>query len=129
MVFDSIDLALRVSNRHAPEHLIINTADARARVAMVESAGSVFVGPWSAEVFGDYCSGTNHVLPTYGFAAAYSGVTLSDFQKTISVQELSAQGFAALADTAHCLAMMEGLDAHAAAVTIRAQRRRRRGAA
>ena len=119
VLFDTLDDALHASNLYAPEHLIINTRDAAARVAQVTSAGSVFVGPWAAETFGDYCSGTNHVLPTYGFARAYSGVTLNDFCKLITVQNITAYGFDALAETACTLARMEGLDAHEAAITIR----------
>ncbi len=129
IVFDTLDEAVAASNTYAPEHLILNLRDARERVAQIESAGSIFVGPWAAETFGDYCSGTNHVLPTYGFATAYSGVSLASFQKAITVQELSAQGFDALADTAETLAEMEGLDAHAAAVGVRRSRRRQQGAA
>ncbi len=119
LVFDTIEQAINVSNAYAPEHLILNTANAQEQVARITSAGSIFVGPWAAETFGDYCSGTNHVLPTYGFARAYSGVTLADFCKFITVQHLSETGFDRLADTAHRLAMLEGLDAHAAAVTVR----------
>jgi histidinol dehydrogenase len=119
LIFDDLDDALAASNAYAPEHLIINTDDAPARVEQVTCAGSVFVGPWAAETFGDYCSGTNHVLPTYGFARAYSGVTLSDFNKFITVQQIEAGGFDRMADTARALARMEGLDAHEAAVSIR----------
>ncbi len=129
IVFDDIDAALAASNDYAPEHLILNTVDAARRVAQIKSAGSIFVGPWAAETFGDYCSGTNHVLPTYGFARAYSGVSLASFEKTITVQELSGPGFDALAGTAVTLAQMEGLDAHAAAVTVRQRLRARKGAA
>ena len=119
IVFDDLDDALAASNEYAPEHLIINTADAARRVDQVTCAGSVFVGPWAAETFGDYCSGTNHVLPTYGFARAYSGVSLKDFCKFITVQQIDGEGFDAMADTARALARMEGLDAHEAAVTVR----------
>ncbi|MEO1576028.1 MAG: histidinol dehydrogenase [Pseudomonadota bacterium] len=119
LVFETMDEALTVSNRYAPEHLILNLADAEQRVDAITNAGSIFVGPWAAETFGDYCSGTNHVLPTYGFARAYSGVTLSDFCKFITVQHLSETGFDRLAGTAKRLALLEGLDAHAAAVTVR----------
>jgi histidinol dehydrogenase len=85
----------------------------------VSSAGSVFLGHWSPESIGDYCSGTNHTLPTYGYARAYSGLALEDFQKRITVQELSPEGLAGLGPTAQTLAALEGLDAHAAAVTLR----------
>lgn len=124
VVFATIDEAVAASNQYAPEHLIINTLDADARVDQITNAGSIFVGPWAAETFGDYCSGTNHVLPTYGFARAYSGVTLNDFSKRISVQHINGTGFDALADTARTLARMEGLDAHEAAVSVRQALRR-----
>ena len=125
VVFDSIDDALAASNRYAPEHLILNLRDAEQRVESVQNAGSVFVGPWAAETFGDYCSGTNHVLPTYGFARAYSGVSLKDFVKFITVQHLSERGFDRLADTARRLARLEGLDAHEAAISVRQALRER----
>jgi histidinol dehydrogenase len=108
-----------VSNRYAPEHLIIQTRDSRALLGAVQNAGSVFLGQWSPEPMGDYCSGTNHVLPTYGYARAYSGLSLADFQKRMTVQELTADGLASLGPVAHTLAMLEGLDAHAQAVTVR----------
>ncbi len=111
--------ALAVSNRYAPEHLIIQTRDPRALLAGVTSAGSVFLGEWSPESMGDYCSGTNHVLPTYGYARAYSGLSLVDYQKRITVQQLTADGLALLGPVARTLANMEGLDAHASAVTVR----------
>jgi histidinol dehydrogenase len=111
--------ALAVSNRYAPEHLIIQTRDPRALLAGVTSAGSVFLGEWSPESMGDYCSGTNHVLPTYGYARAYSGLSLVDYQKRITVQQLTAEGLGLLGPVARTLANLEGLDAHAGAVTIR----------
>ncbi|MFK7886745.1 MAG: histidinol dehydrogenase [Gammaproteobacteria bacterium] len=119
IVFATLDEALAASNDYAPEHLILNTRNADELSERVTNAGSIFVGPWAAETFGDYCSGTNHVLPTYGFARAYSGVSLKDFCKFITVQRLSARGFDDLADTARRLARLEGLDAHEAAVTVR----------
>jgi len=85
----------------------------------VSAAGAVFLGSWSPESMGDYCSGPNHTLPTYGYAKAYSGLGLEDFQKRITVQELSPAGLQGLGPTAQILAGLEGLDAHAAAVTIR----------
>jgi histidinol dehydrogenase len=111
--------AMTVSNEYAPEHLIIQTRDPRALLADVTAAGSVFLGAWSPESIGDYCSGTNHVLPTYGYARSFSGVSLAEFQKRITVQELSADGLRALGPTAVTLAGMEGLDAHANAVNVR----------
>jgi histidinol dehydrogenase len=119
VVVPDLDTAIAVSNDYAPEHLIIQTRNARALLPRVESAGSVFVGEWSPESMGDYCSGTNHVLPTYGYARSYSGVSLADFQKRITVQELSAAGLRDLGPTAITLAELEGLDAHGNAVRVR----------
>jgi histidinol dehydrogenase len=114
-----LDEAVAVSNQYAPEHLIIQTRDARALLPRVSCAGSVFLGPWSPESIGDYCSGTNHVLPTFGYARSYSGVSLMEFQKRITVQELSADGLRALGPTAVTLSDLEGLDAHGNAVRVR----------
>jgi histidinol dehydrogenase len=111
--------AVAVSNEYAPEHLIIQTREPRALLPQVASAGSVFLGAWSPESIGDYCSGTNHVLPTAGFARAYSGLSLIHYQKMITVQELSADGLRALGPTAVTLSDMEGLDAHGNAVKVR----------
>jgi histidinol dehydrogenase len=119
IVVENLAAALSISNEYAPEHLIIQTADARALLPSVRNAGSVFLGPWSPEPMGDYCSGTNHVLPTFGYARAYSGVSLQEFQKRITVQELTADGLTDLGPTAVTLARLEGLDAHAAAVDVR----------
>jgi histidinol dehydrogenase len=121
IVVSSLEQAMQVSNDYAPEHLIVQTADARALLDQVTNAGSVFLGAWSPESMGDYCSGTNHVLPTYGYARAYSGLSVADFQKRITVQELTAPGLAALGPVAEIIAKMEGLDAHANAVTVRLQ--------
>ncbi len=119
IVVPDIATALQVSNDYAPEHLIIQTREPRALPDGVTNAGSVFLGEWSPESMGDYCSGTNHVLPTYGYARAYSGLSVADFQKRITVQELTAQGLRDLGPVARTLADMEGLDAHANAVTVR----------
>jgi histidinol dehydrogenase len=119
IVVDDLDGAVAVSNEYAPEHLIIQTRNPRALLNAVSSAGSVFLGNWSPESMGDYCSGTNHVLPTYGYARSHSGVSLLDFQKRITVQQLSADGLRALGPTAITLSGMEGLDAHGNAVKIR----------
>jgi histidinol dehydrogenase len=116
---DSLDAALDVANDYAPEHLILQVREPRRWLPKVEAAGAVFLGPWSPEPMGDYCSGPNHTLPTYGYARVYSGLSLEDFQKRITVQELSAAGLKSLAETACTLAALEGLDAHAAAVRIR----------
>ncbi|MGA2187463.1 MAG: histidinol dehydrogenase [Steroidobacteraceae bacterium] len=119
LVVDSLDTAFRVANEYAPEHLLLQIAEPRAWLPRVSAAGSVFLGNWSPESMGDYCSGTNHTLPTYGYAKAYSGLGVEDFQKRITVQELTPLGLLGLGATARTLAGLEGLDAHAAAVTIR----------
>jgi histidinol dehydrogenase len=119
ILVDDLDAALSVSNEYAPEHLIIQTREPRTLLRKVESAGSVFIGEWSPESMGDYCSGTNHVLPTFGYARSFSGVSLLEFQKRITVQELSAEGLRALGPTAVTLSGMEGLDAHGNAVRVR----------
>jgi histidinol dehydrogenase len=111
--------AMAVSNRYAPEHLILHVADPRELLRAVRNAGSVFLGAWTPETMGDYCSGTNHVLPTYGHARAYSGLGVPDFVKRITVQELSRDGLAQLGPTARTLARLESLEAHAYAVTVR----------
>jgi histidinol dehydrogenase len=118
-VVDTIDTAIEVSNTYAPEHLILQVANARDWLPKVRNAGSVFLGAWTPETMGDYCSGTNHVLPTYGFARAYSGLSLHDFVKRMTVQELTSDGLRELGPTAITLAALEGLDAHANAVRIR----------
>ncbi|RRZ94534.1 histidinol dehydrogenase [Erwinia sp. 198] len=115
------DLAqcVAISNRYGPEHLIIQTRQARDLVADITSAGSVFLGDWSPESAGDYASGTNHVLPTYGFTATCSSLGLADFQKRMTVQELTPRGFLNLAPTIETLAAAEQLTAHKNAVTLR----------
>jgi histidinol dehydrogenase len=121
LVVDTLETAFQVSNDYAPEHLILEIREARSWLPQVSAAGAVFLGSWSPEPMGDYCSGPNHTLPTYGHAKAYSGLALEDFQKRITVQELSPEGLKGLGPTAITLAGLEGLDAHAAAVTIRLQ--------
>lgn len=115
------DLAqcVAISNQYGPEHLIIQTRQARELVDSITSAGSVFLGDWSPESAGDYASGTNHVLPTYGYTATCSSLGTADFQKRMTVQELSRDGFAALASTIEIPAAAERLDAHKNAVTLR----------
>jgi histidinol dehydrogenase len=119
LVVRDLSQAIDVSNRYAPEHLILEIESPRSWLAQIRNAGSVFLGAWTPESMGDYCSGTNHVLPTYGYARAYSGLSLHDFVKRITVQELTPAGLQELGPTAVTLAGMEGLDAHAAAVTVR----------
>lgn len=119
IVVGDIDDAVAVSNDYAPEHLIVQTRNPRALLDGIRNAGSVFLGPWTPESVGDYCSGTNHVLPTYGFARNYSGLGLDQFLRSMTVQELSAEGLKGLGDAVVTLAGLEGLDAHAGAVTRR----------
>ena len=116
---EDLDTAIAVSNRYAPEHLILQIENASGALPAIRNAGSVFVGPWTPESVGDYCSGTNHVLPTYGYAASYSGLGVEQFRRSMTIQELSRDGLAGLRDTVVTLAGLEGLDAHAAAVTRR----------
>jgi histidinol dehydrogenase len=117
----SIAQALGISNRYAPEHLILALRDARTWLPSVQAAGSVFLGDWAPEALGDYCSGTNHVLPTSGAARFSSGVSVASFQVSITVQEVDARGIAAIGPCAVELASAEGLDAHRTAVAMRLQ--------
>ncbi len=119
ILVDSLAQALVVSNLYAPEHLIMQVRDPRTWLPEVRNAGSVFLGAWTPESVGDYCSGTNHVLPTYGHARAYSGVSVASFQKAITVQELSRAGLVGIGPCAMTLARAEGLDAHERAVSLR----------
>jgi histidinol dehydrogenase len=119
LVVPDLETAFDVSNRYAPEHLILQVESPRAWLGRVRNAGSVFLGAWTPETMGDYCSGTNHVLPTYGHARAYSGLGVIDFVKRITVQEVTPAGLTDLGLTARILARLESLDAHAYAVTVR----------
>jgi histidinol dehydrogenase len=119
ILVSDLEAAFSVVNAYAPEHLILQIRKPREWLARLESAGSVFIGPWSPEPIGDYCSGPNHVLPTFGAARTVSGLSVRDFVKTIAVQELSPAGLRALAPTAVTLAKLEGLDAHANAIQRR----------
>jgi histidinol dehydrogenase len=119
ILVDSLVQAFQISNRYAPEHLILALREPRDWLAQVEAAGSVFLGDYTPEALGDYCSGTNHVLPTAGAARAYSGVSVASFQNMISVQSATAQGIAAIGNCARVLARAEGLDAHENAVALR----------
>ena len=119
IVTNDLAQCVAISNQYGPEHLIIQTRNARELVDSITSAGSVFLGDWSPESAGDYASGTNHVLPTYGYTATCSSLGLADFQKRMTVQELSKVGFSALASTIETLAAAERLTAHKNAVTLR----------
>jgi len=116
---DDTRTAVIFSNHYAPEHLIIQTVDAEALVDSVVNAGSVFVGNWTPESVGDYASGTNHTLPTYGYARMYSGVSVDSFIRRMTVQQLSESGLRLIGPHVVRLAQAEELDAHANAVTIR----------
>ncbi len=119
VIVPDIDTAIAVSNRYAPEHLILQVENPRELLPKLRNAGSIFVGPWTPESVGDYCSGTNHVLPTYGFARTYSGLGVDQFMRQVTVQELSREGLENIGDAVISLAGLEGLDAHAAAVSRR----------
>jgi histidinol dehydrogenase len=119
LVVDSLVTALEIADEYAPEHLLLELREPRRWLDRVRTAGAVFLGHWSPETLGDYCSGPNHTLPTYGYAKAYSGLSLEDFQRRITLQEVSPAGLADLGATAQVLAQLEGLDAHAAAVSVR----------
>ena len=119
IVLRDYDEIMRFANEYAPEHLIINTADAERLAERVENAGSVFIGPYSPESAGDYASGTNHTLPTSGYAKAYSGVNLDSFTKKITFQRLSPEGLRSIGSTIEIMAENEDLMAHRMAVTVR----------
>jgi histidinol dehydrogenase len=119
IIVDDLDTAFAISNDYAPEHLILQIERPRDWLPRVRAAGSVFLGPWTPESVGDYCSGTNHVLPTYGFARRYSSLGVTDFMRSMTVQELTAEGLQTIGPIATTLAMLEGLDAHAWAVDER----------
>ena len=119
IVARDLNEAFEISNDYAPEHLILNIDGAQNYVQYVKNAGSVFLGQWSAEALGDYASGPNHVLPTYGYARNYSGLGVESFMKAITFQEVSEKGLLALAQTVETLAAFEGLDAHKASVSMR----------
>jgi histidinol dehydrogenase len=116
---DALDTAFAISNAYAPEHLILALRNAPQWLDNVEAAGSVFLGDFAPEALGDYCSGTNHVLPTGGAARAMSGLSVASFQNAISVQSVDLRGITTIGATAVTLAQAEGLDAHANAVRLR----------
>lgn len=121
IICKDIEEAFSVSNEYGPEHLIVQTKNANAWSTKITNAGSVFLGPWSPESVGDYASGTNHVLPTYGYSKAVSGLSLNSFLKTITFQQLSQEGLLNIGPTVETLADIEGLDAHKNAVSLRLQ--------
>jgi len=115
----SVEEAIAFSNDYAPEHLILHLENASEKVQFINNAGSVFVGPYSPESCGDYASGTNHTLPTNGYARQFSGVNTLSFQKHITSQEITESGLKTLGPVVATLADCEGLEAHANAVRIR----------
>ncbi len=119
LVVENIDEAIEFSNKYAPEHLILNIENENNLIKKIKNAGSVFLGRYSPESVGDYASGTNHSLPTYGYAKTYSGVRVEDFQKTITFQKLTKEGLKNISETVINIAEIEKLDAHAKAVKIR----------
>ncbi|MBL4910713.1 MAG: histidinol dehydrogenase [Alteromonadaceae bacterium] len=119
VLVNNIEQAIEVSNEYGPEHLIIQTQEPQTLLARLRNAGSIFVGAYTPESAGDYASGTNHVLPTYGYSKVISSLSLADFSRRYTVQELTREGLASLADCIIELTDAEGLDAHQRAVTIR----------
>jgi histidinol dehydrogenase len=119
LIFENIQTAIEFSNFYAPEHLILAIDDAEDKIESIENAGSIFIGNYSCESAGDYASGTNHTLPTNGYAKNYSGVSLDSFVKKITIQKLTSQGIQNLGPTIEIMAAAEQLDAHKNAVSIR----------
>ena len=119
VLVQSLDEALAISNRYAPEHLIIETADAELVAQKVVNAGSVFIGHLTPESAGDYASGTNHTLPTNGYATAYSGVNLDAFCRKITYQKITPEGLKSIGHAVELMAEAELLDAHKNAMTLR----------
>eukprot|EP00246_Nothoceros_aenigmaticus_P016011 TRINITY_DN69_c0_g1_i1.p1 TRINITY_DN69_c0_g1~~TRINITY_DN69_c0_g1_i1.p1 ORF type:complete len:330 (+),score=49.92 TRINITY_DN69_c0_g1_i1:204-1193(+) len=119
IVVPDMEAAASFSNLYAPEHLIINVENAEQWLDKVENAGSVFLGRWTPESVGDYASGTNHVLPTYGYARMYAGVSLDSFIRYMTVQTLTKEGLRLLGPSVEKMAEVEGLEAHKRAVSVR----------
>jgi histidinol dehydrogenase len=119
LIVRSLDEAFGFSNRYAPEHLIVNVEDAESHVEKIINAGSVFLGQLTPESVGDYASGTNHTLPTYGYAKMYSGVNLAAYQKSVTMQSLNEEGLKNIGPAVEKLAELEELQAHKNAVSLR----------
>lgn len=119
MIVPTINEAIKLSNRYAPEHLILNLKNAEKYVSLITNAGSVFIGAFSPESVGDYASGTNHSLPTYGYAKSIGGVSVESFMKPITFQKLTLGGLKKISSTVIKLAETEKLDAHANSVRVR----------
>ncbi|KAH3683046.1 hypothetical protein WICPIJ_005982 [Wickerhamomyces pijperi] len=122
LLVDSYEKAIDLSNQYAPEHLILQLNDAASFVKDVDHAGSIFVGAYSPESLGDYSSGTNHTLPTYGYARMYSGVNTATFQKFITSQDVTPEGLKNIGRAVMSIAKVEGLDGHRNAVKVRMQK-------
>lgn len=123
ILLHDMDEVMEMSNMYAPEHLIIHTENAESLAGQVRNAGSVFIGEWSPESAGDYASGTNHTLPTSGYAKAYSGVNIDSFMRKITFQQLTQEGLRRLGPVVETMAAGESLEAHKNAVTIRLSRK------
>lgn len=119
IVFPKRDDMIAFANEYAPEHLIVSMSDPWDVASKITAVGSVFIGNYSPESAGDYASGTNHTLPTSGWARSYSGVNIDSFMRKITYQELTPEGLASLAPVITSMADAEGLDAHATAVKVR----------
>lgn len=119
LLFNNLQDCVSFSNEYAPEHLVINTSEPWTVAGQVKNTGSVFVGRYSCESAGDYASGTNHTLPTNGYARSYSGVSTDSFIKKISFQEISSEGIRNIGPAIQVMAEAEGLEAHKNAVSIR----------
>ena len=119
IVVSDMNEAIEVTNEYAPEHLIISTENYRDIAEKIDNAGSIFLGNYTPESAGDYASGTNHTLPTNGYAKAYSGVNLDSFRKKITYQEISKEGIDIIGETIEIMAQNEELFAHKNAVTLR----------
>lgn len=119
IVVNDLSEAISISNSYAPEHLILQVSTPEQYVSLIQNAGAVFLGKWAPETVGDYVTGSNHVLPTYGYAKSYSGLSVADFMKWISFQTLTQAGLTNIGRYAEKIAEIEGLDAHKRAVTRR----------
>ncbi len=119
ILVNTIEQAIEISNAYAPEHLILNCTQPEKYKSLIQNAGAVFLGAWSPETVGDYVTGSNHILPTYGYARCYSGLSVTDFMKFISFQTVTLPGLKIIGKYAEKLAEIETLDAHKNAVSLR----------
>ncbi len=119
IIAETIEAAVAISNQYAPEHLILQIENPELTISQITNAGAVFLGAWTPETLGDYVTGSNHVLPTYGYAKTFSGLSMNDFMKIISFQQVTPEGIKNIGPYAEKLAELEGLDAHKNAVTLR----------